>query len=143
MRGERTRSTVSHRRAPRIALAAAIGLAIILQLFAVSGHAHFLNRDLDAAAAFAVAGEAPCLATEQDADGLPGPAHTKHPSCCLYCAERSLHKSWVVVVTTPDVAIQFPTDSIAAASRRISNDSIRPPLGWTSSWSSRAPPSFS
>lgn len=143
MRGTGTRRTVSIRRASRIVLAAAIGLAIVLQIFAVSNHAHFAGRDLDSAAAFAVAGEAPCLATEQDADRVPGPGHVEHPPCCLYCAERPLHESWFGVVTTPDAAIQSPADPIALASRRIFNDSNRPPLGWASSWSSRAPPSFS
>jgi hypothetical protein len=143
MRGTGTRRTVSNRRASRIVLAAAIGLAIVLQIFAVSGHAHFSVRDLDSATEFAGAGEAPCLATGQDTDKLPGPAHVKHPACCLYCAERSLHESWLGVITTPDVAIQSPADPIALASRRIFNDRIQPPLGWTSSWSSRAPPSFS
>lgn len=143
MRRTGTRRTVSNRRASRIAVAVAIGLAIILQIFAVSGHAHFPVRDLDSVKAFAVAAEAPCLAAAQDADKIPGPAHVEHPACCLYCAERSLHESWFSVVATPDVAIQSPADPIALASRRIPNDRIQSPLGWTSSWSSRAPPSIS
>ncbi|MGD9657974.1 MAG: hypothetical protein AB7U61_10115 [Methylocystis sp.] len=143
MRGTGTRRTVSNRRASRIAVAAAIGLAIVLQIFAVSSHAHFSVRNFDSATGFVVAVDAPCLATGKDADKLPGHAHAEHPLCCLYCAERSLHESWLDVITTPDVAIQSPADPIALYPRRIANDRIQPPLGWTSSWSSRAPPSFS
>ena len=71
-----------------------------------------------------------------------GPTHRDHSQCCILCSS-SAYDGVVRFVSTLFVILSFPTHQVAAVKWRIHDDPVASPVGWTSSWSSRAPPSFS
>jgi len=72
-------------------------------------------------------------------DEAPGPDHRQHSHCALCVASaRELPLPAVVPITAVVVVAAPPSDK---APRRFIRDELAPrPPGWTSSWSSRAPP---
>lgn len=75
-------------------------------------------------------------------DGVPGQEHRSHALCCIGCANNRDASAFffaalfiVDAYSSPEAAVSRIRYSLA--------DSRGPPVGWITSWSSRAPPLFS
>ena len=71
------------------------------------------------------------------------PCHHDHCDCCILCG--SGHADWpaLIGVIVSAVALFLLPLVISATSWRIFRTENKPPSGWTSAWSQRAPPRFS
>lgn len=116
-------------------VALTVACLFVLQAIAIAaGPAHAaLDAGLDQSFAY-------CSANS-DANDSSAPAHHVHGEHCLICAAAE--------IVQPVRAIAFIALAVHAAPARaplawrLRDESPPPPSGWTSSWSSRAPPSFS
>jgi len=126
----------------RSLLSSAVAGLFLLQIlaFVVSSNGRIAFSSGDAGASIAMAGEICGAKTD---DGGKAPAQPSHHHHCALCSVGSdddgvdavAHLAKVIIVLTPrsDDATTWCVD-----------DDLAPfPLGWTSSWSSRAPPVLS
>jgi len=123
-------------------ITSAVALLFLLQtlafVFSTSGRLAFSNGD--AGASIAMAGEI-CHASSDDGGKAPAqPAHQHH---CTLCTANHLHNAVYPVGILASVIAFLTPQSDEAPARLILDELAPPPLGWTSSWSSRAPPSLS
>jgi hypothetical protein len=123
---------------------AAIGAAcFFLQIFAFmfSANKRIALPDGAAGVGIMLAGEF-CNAGSHESGDLPG-QHSRHHHCALCVAgsrDVSHYEAAAVIATVVVLALPQSHDRPAWIRR----DELTPsPIGWTSSWSSRAPPSFS
>lgn len=115
---------------------------LALQGFAIatSPHSGFANVGVGAEQAISPAGEY-C--------GAPGsgqpqtPCQDDHCQCCILCSSNAASGlAWIA--QTGLTGAVFPATSIKrAAAWRFPGAESKPPAGWTSAWSQRAPPRFS
>lgn len=70
------------------------------------------------------------------------PAQGRHdPSeCCLFCKTSGRDASFANIVASIGIVTYWPPETIVSLVRFIADASSKPPIGWASSWSSRAPP---
>lgn len=94
----------------------------------------------DAGASIALTGEL-CLGVT-DNGGKP-PAHPNHHHHCALCPTGHYDDSVEALADLAKVIGVLTPRSDAAPKRHIPDDLTPSPAGWTSSWSSRAPPAFS
>lgn len=73
----------------------------------------------------------------------PGHSHQKHHECCIFCNEPERAAPVSFVVANFGVAFAFASATRAFVVHLITDDPDPRSIGWLSSWSSRAPPSFS
>lgn len=119
---------------------------IVLQGLSFAGSAGFrAARPVaalgDASLGVAVSVDAPC---RTDHRGHEAPEHCDHAQCC--CILRSLNElggdagfgPTVFIFSAPSLLFAGVPNPIGAG-----DDPVRPPPGWASTWSSRAPPAFS
>ncbi len=125
-----------HRSPPRPFLRALVA-AVAACLFFLQG----LGALATAHAHSAPAGVALTLAPCHDAAKGEAPAAPRHEhsDCCLSC-EASARQLILAVALLSGVAALLPPESEAAAAMPPQSDIRPPPIGWASSWSSRAPP---
>ncbi len=124
----------------RALVAGGIALFFLVQtlafVFSPNGRIAFSNGD--AGASIAMAGEV-CHAGSDDSGKTPAPNHKHHRHCAL-CAADNRHlalPAFVLIAAVVVFTAPRPDDAWAP----FSHDELTPlPLGWTSSWSSRAPP---
>ena len=109
-------------------------------VFSPNGRIAFSNGGAGASS-IAMAGEV-CLANADDGGKAPKPNHQHHRHCAVCVASnRDFPLPASALIAAVVAFIPPPPDE---APPRFSRDELAPPpLGWTSSWSSRAPPSFS
>ncbi|WP_457796517.1 hypothetical protein [Methylocystis sp. S23] len=87
------------------------------------------------------AGQPVFCAANESPDGPPAPAHHAHGEHCLICAAAGVAQPVRTIVAIMAATIERSAPSPQEWRQR---DECPPPVsGWTSSWSSRAPPSFS
>lgn len=115
---------------------------LLLQSFAVvfslSGRAALSHGDR--AAALARAGEL-CDAGSHDDGQAPAPHHHQHCALCV-AGHRDLSLDGAVFLVATVIVLALPQSEASPAQFR--HDELKPsPSGWASSWSPRAPPSFS
>jgi hypothetical protein len=131
----RTRATGRRAAALRRIVVALAALLLQLTLFAAPAHA----------AHDGLAGHGHAIATPHcdahDADRAPLDGRRDHPHCCLLC-EWSGRIDYIPLDSF-DVASATPPATPAARLRPASDRMRETPIGWTTSWSSRAPPSLS
>ena len=125
-------------------VASGIALFFLVQtlafVFSPNGRIAFSNGDAGLSS-IAMAGEI-CLANSDDGGKAPGPNHKHHRHCAVCAASnRDFPLPALALIAAVIVFNAPPSDE---APPRFIHDELAPsPLGWTSSWSSRAPPSFS
>jgi len=109
-------------------------------VFSPNGRIAFTNGDAGVSS-IAMAGDI-CRADSDDSGKAPWRNHQHHRHCAV-CAvsNRDFPPPALALIAAIFVFIAPPSNEAPA---RFSHDELAPPpLGWTSSWSSRAPPSFS
>ncbi|WP_159731843.1 hypothetical protein [Methylosinus sp. Ce-a6] len=72
-------------------------------------------------------------------DGAPTQEHSGHFLCCIGCLNSRDASAFALAVLFGVVAYSSPKAAISTI-RFSMADSGSPPLGWATSWSSRAPP---
>jgi hypothetical protein len=109
-------------------------------IFVFSSNGRLAFASGDAGASIVMAGEI-CHASSDDGGKAPAqPAHQHH---CTLCTANHLHNAVYTVGILASVIALLTPRSDEAPTRLIHDELAPPPLGWTSSWSSRAPPSLS
>ncbi|ARN79766.1 hypothetical protein MCBRY_002581 [Methylocystis bryophila] len=78
-----------------------------------------------------------------DSDGAPIGEHRNHAQCCIFCAASGRDASLVFVLAFLGEIAYLAPKRTASILGTLLKDSGARPLGWASSWSSRAPPSHS
>ncbi len=73
-------------------------------------------------------------------DGGKAPAPLSHHHHCALCAIGKHHQAAYAVAILASVIVALAPRSNDAPARFVHDDLAPSPLGWTSSWSSRAPP---
>lgn len=71
------------------------------------------------------------------------PCHHDHCECCILCASGHANGPALIGVIVSAIALFSAPPITVAAAWRFSRAENKPPSGWTSSWSQRAPPRFS
>jgi hypothetical protein len=126
----------SSRRAASLAFRAILlSLLLLLQSLALAGVSAEAHETFHAGAV--VTGDEPnCDAR----DGRETPETPRaHLHCCLLC--EPLGRAGLALFTTPDIDIpDLATERVARPVLFSSRGLATHPIGWTSSWSSRAPP---
>ncbi|MGO9774227.1 MAG: hypothetical protein ACLPSW_32680 [Roseiarcus sp.] len=77
------------------------------------------------------------------ADGKTPPPHREHHENCIFCVSPSHASDFDRTVSPTASALSTFWPVFAALIWPTPADSVTAPLGWASSWSSRAPPSLS
>lgn len=125
------------RSAVRGAIACLVGLFVVLQGVASVDHRPFRDRPSTSSALISAA------RTCAPGSDRHGPFRgDDHAQCCVLCAQRD-HVGDTFAAPPHDWLHHPPPRAIVATARH-SLCAARPIIaGWTSSWSSRAPPAFS
>jgi hypothetical protein len=135
-------------RRPTHSVSAIAGLLVALLIFVqglaayVSAPAHVRHGNPEAGVAALSLGVF-CQADMAGGGKSPSREHGDCLECCVLCVARD-YGTPSIYVATGDIGAQFPAlvASAPTARRYIEDDDGRP-IGWASSWSSRAPPNFS
>jgi hypothetical protein len=135
-------ASLTARKPARAFIAGAVACLFLLQtlafVFTSNGRIAFASGD--AGASIAMAGEI-CQA-KTDADGKTPAPHSHHHRCTLCSLGHRDQATDVVALLASVIAVLAPRPDNTPA--WFVHDEFTPfPPGWTSSWSSRAPPSFS
>ena len=127
----------------RVVIAAVVVCLIVLQGFALAASPAFAGSARDPAshsvAISAVGGH--CDAPR--GDKAPAQGHCDHSQCCIFCRADGRDASSVIMAALFTVLIYSAPEASLSAARFTKNDFVEHPIGWTSSWSSRAPPTIS
>lgn len=76
----------------------------------------------------------------QGRDDAPAPGRHGHSHCCVVCAGSGRDASPLHMAALLSVVIYSAHGAIASVVRLVVDEPERRLIGWTSSWSSRAPP---
>jgi hypothetical protein len=129
------------RKSAREFIAYAVVCLFLLQalafVFSSNGRVAFASGD--AGASIAMAGEICYVAP----DGGKAPAPHSHRHHCTLCSLAHQDKAMDVVAILATVMVVLSPRSNDAPAWFVHDELTSSPLGWTSSWSSRAPPFFS
>jgi hypothetical protein len=133
---------------PRMALSArsivagVLALLIVLQGLAGIGASLARSTHFGGKASFVVSLLGATCVVSAHGDKIP-PAHEgKHSQCCILCGARDFDGGLLPFITQTIEAIP-PLRAQVSIEEHFADTPSRPPTGWESSWSSRAPPSFS
>lgn len=127
----------------RNAILGVVACLCVLQglILAVSPHGRFAGGLHADSGVVAFMDGALCGADMQGDGETPTPRG--HSQCCVLCMSNA-HAGLLRFAAALFDIVAFPTPRFGAAiAWRFSDDPIAPLAGWASSWSSRAPPSFS
>ncbi|PWB83499.1 MAG: hypothetical protein C3F11_06280 [Methylocystaceae bacterium] len=125
-------------------LAGAVAWLFLLQslAFALSPSGRTVSSNDPQGAALSMVGEFCDVEAHAD-DKAPSQHHHHHQQCALCVADnRNLSLDDAVAFVATVIVLALP-QSRATPAWVCRDESTPPPLGWTSSWSSRAPPFFS
>ncbi len=131
-------------RSVRVMLPGLVAILMLVQILSSFGTAFARPSLGDFTAVGAVAAhDVSCLRPDA-AGGDKSPAQERHncADCCIFCSGRECAAALIQDDWTAGLAVQERRAS-ARISRRFHKNADRYPIGWASSWSSRAPPSFS
>lgn len=122
-------------------VAGAVACLFLLQtlafVFSSNGRIAFSSGDVGAS--IAMAGEI-CQAKT---DGGKAPAHSSHSHHCALCSTGDRDHAVDAVALLATVIVVLAPHSNDAPAWFVHDEPTPSPLGWASSWSSRAPPIFS
>jgi hypothetical protein len=142
MIGRRDRQMGSRRQALSVhpALVCVLAVLVILQGFAAvcSSHAHSPRAGEGALALFSTGPN--CVPDAQDDHHSPVHEHDE-AQCCVLCGARDLDGTPLAAVALVVASLE-PPPALWTGTRLV-DAHMKPPAGWASSWSSRAPPFFS
>jgi len=127
----------------RVVIAAVVVCLIVLQSFALATSPAFAGGARGpashGAAISAVGGHCDALR----GDKAPAQGRCDHSQCCIFCRADGHDASSVIMAALFTVLIYSAPEASLSAARFTKNDFVEHPIGWTSSWSSRAPPAIS
>ena len=120
-----------------------VGLFVLQGLvFSVPSHVRLVHGGTNPDVLAWIGGEH-CIYPDAHGDGKPAPEQHDHSQCYIRCAFNDQGGSFHQLATLAS-SIVFPAPRATAPIIRFAfYPSVGRPLGWVSSWSSRAPPSFS
>lgn len=121
-----------------LALVCVILLDVLSFVIAAKRHSGFSNGDVGASTS--VAGEY-CDARLENGGKIP--AHSGHRRSCILCIVCDRDQTFDALALLAGVIVVLAPRSYDAPARFDAGDLAPSPLGWASSWSSRAPPHFS
>jgi hypothetical protein len=107
-------------------------------VFSSNGRIAFASGDGEAS--IAMAGEICHAGAHDSADSGKAPAPHGHHHHCALCAVGNHHHAVYTIAILASVIIILTPRSNDAPALFVHDELAPPPLGWTSSWSSRAPP---
>jgi len=108
--------------------------------FAASSHGRYAPIGAEAGHVISVGGDF-CGSPGGGDPHAPGQYH--HCQCCIVCSSNhACGLAWLVAMPLTG-AIFSPPRTTGALAWRLPGSENKPPSGWTSSWSQRAPPRFS
>ncbi len=127
----------------RVVIAAVVACLIVLQSFALAASPAFAGsaRDPVSHSAAISADGGHCDAPR--GDKAPAQGHCDHSHCCILCRADGRDASSVIIAASLVVLVYSAPEASLSAARFTKNDFVEHPIGWTSSWSSRAPPAIS
>jgi hypothetical protein len=127
----------------RAIIAGVFAFLFVLQWLALAASPAFAGKDRNGANhSFIVSTtDGYCSALGND----KGPAHGRHDhsQCCIFCKASGRDATFAIIAASICVAIYLPSKESVSLVPFAEDDCSMRPIGWTSSWSSRAPPSFS
>lgn len=120
---------------------------LIICLFVLQALASGLFSNAHAASVLAEEGVAAsttghCSADLRGKNGAPAQKRHFHSQCCILCVSGDHDFLRFPAVAPPILVFFAPEPVLGSAGRSLDSPDGRP-TGWTNSWSSRAPPSFS
>jgi len=130
---------------PRFSTRASVAW-IVLCLFALQASIVGFPRHVAKEPHFAGSGEVTtavggtCHA--EGGDSAPNQGRHDHSQCCIFCTAGTRDASLVFVFVVFDIAIGLANETVASVNLSSPDDHIELPIGWNSTWSSRAPPAF-
>jgi hypothetical protein len=116
--------------AARAIIASIVACLIALQALIITGCPHHFASGHDGAG----------ICTFHAGDKNPAHGHDDHSQCCLFCAASRQAASLLFLGALISVITYFTPAANVSPIRLFAGDFDGPPTGWTSSWSSRAPP---
>lgn len=78
-----------------------------------------------------------------DSDGAPRGKHRDHAPCCIFCVANGRDASLLFVLAFLGETDYLAPERTVSILGPLLDDLGARPIGWASSWSSRAPPSLS
>jgi hypothetical protein len=121
--------------------ASVLAAFLILQgLAAVCSSLAYSARAGEGAVVFSPPG-ANCVLDAQDDHHSPVHEHSD-AQCCVLCGARDFNEAAIVAVALIVASLEPPQPS-SSTDAYSAEAPLKPPAGWASSWSSRAPPFFS
>lgn len=124
----------------RAVIAGVVTLLLVLQGLVFAGSAALARTAGDGVSPSVVASASHCIPSSGDTD--PAKRHADHSLCCIFC-NANVRDATFIGVAAFLVAMTVAVGAAAATVVRPNRDDFdKHPTGWTSSWSSRAPPSF-
>ncbi len=119
-------------------VATLIACLVFLQSFSLLGPA--ASAWPQGAGAHAVAQRAASHCLDAQTPGIPARQHHDHSDCCVFCSGGNRDASADVVAILVSFVIFFAPRTDGSVRVVIRHDLVPRPIGWASSWSSRAPP---
>jgi hypothetical protein len=113
----------------RAIIASVVACLFALQLLIMTG-----------APNFAAGSQSAGICAAHGGDKNPGHGHDDHCQCCAFCAANRQDASLFFIGALISVKTYLIPETIVSAVRLFAGDPDGRPIGWTSSWSSRAPP---
>ena len=127
----------------RVVIAAVVASLIVLQGFALAASAAFAGSARDPVSHSAAISAVGVHCDAPRGDKAPAQGHCDHSQCCILCRADDHSASSVIMVALLAVLIYSAPEASLSAAHFTKNDFVEHPIGWTSSWSSRAPPAVS
>lgn len=125
----------------RVVIAGVLAWLLALHGFAAAASPHLRLAPPAAGQAFTQSGKN--CGTPRGGDPS-APCHHEHCGCCILCASSHHAGGLAAPATIPFAFAAFPLARLKIANAwRVPGVENKPPSGWTSSWSQRAPPRFS
>jgi hypothetical protein len=133
----------ARRRSARAIVAGVVACLLALQGFALAASAGSLSRADRLVGCSAATLDIDAAGVAAAGDEGPSHGHREHYECCAFCAAGGRDALLLLLpLALVAIAVLGPVAQVFVL-RAPRDDSAAKPLGWASSWSSRAPPFFS
>jgi hypothetical protein len=133
MTSDRRSPDFSGRGIPAIIIACLLFVQLVANATLASSHPSG-PQGIEASSPFSIAG----ICSDHN-ENAPHRKHHKNSGCCVFCKSGGRENPFLMPLATPGfiVAVHRPTYVDA---NEFVNELTNEPVGWASSWSSRAPP---
>lgn len=124
----------------RAAMAGAVALLCLFQGLVFAASPHGRTSHLESAGPGVETSVAGQICKVDGGENAPTQTDHGHAQCCILCATSGAHVAPLLVV---GLGIAYSAlEQALPAGRHVADDTDRRLIGWTTSWSSRAPPFF-